>query len=98
MSHHHETQLSVRSTREQTLRAEKRVVDILLARNGGGLKGVHDLVLPMVAEAQKVAALDSEQADAAGRIGLLETHTNLAVPVEQREVAVRKIVDLFQEL
>jgi len=53
-------------------------------------------LLPIVSVAHQVAAVDPKQADIAGSSGLLESDADIASAVNQREVAVRKVVNVLQ--
>jgi hypothetical protein len=98
ISDHHGTRRRIPSSADAILRAQKRILSVSLARNGGGLQGVHDLLLPVMAETHEVAALDPVQMDPALRVRLLEADADRTAPVQQGKIAIRKIKDLFQIL
>ena len=79
-------------------RAEERVFRIALRRDGEAGESVADLFLPVIAEPHQVPALDPEQANIAIGIRLLEADPDPAAAMKQREVAVRKVVDILQKV
>jgi hypothetical protein len=73
------------------------VVGVPLRRDREACERVAKLFLPCVPKSQKVTALDPEQADLPLSVCRLESDADLAAAMKQREIAIREVVDLFEE-